>query len=254
MKEWTIQLRRYGAIFLVPAALALVLGVLKLIDKGQVTWAIYNVYLMLAWVGLAGYACYELFVFFYLGRNTLLQLSPRRRSFTLVQLSAVFTLYLLPLFGVSLAVGMIGAGHNAYRSLIAVVAYYAVSKLVGLVAFFALICALIILVKHVRWTVLAVLTVFGGWVAMTVAHGYLLTHFLNLGAHHEELSIGFIWGVTVINQYLNALPVIIYGPHTTHLEDTMLPLSLALNGGLLALSLAIGWLILRVSRFNFVPR
>jgi hypothetical protein len=98
--EWTVQLRRYALVFLAPLALGAALGTLYLTVRrpplaGPCEMA-YLLFVVLVWFGLLGYAVRELFAFFYLGRNALLQLAPGGRGRTLVRLAAVFIAYLLP--------------------------------------------------------------------------------------------------------------------------------------------------------------
>jgi hypothetical protein len=256
--EWTIQLRRYALVFLAPVALGAVLGTLYLTVRrpplaGPCEMA-YLLFVVLVWFGLLGYAVRELFAFFYLGRNSLLQLAPGGRGRSLVRLSAVFIAYLLPLFAVTLAVGLAHAGRNGVRSFAWVAVYYGLSKLVSLIAFFALACLIIILVKRIPWASLALFVGLVAYVAITIGHGVLLVELLDRGGRHFEWAFGVSNSSVGVSQYLNALPLMVFGPQMRVFDDGIIPLSVALNAILAVFCLALTGLCLRRLRFNFIPR
>lgn len=186
-KEWTIQLRRYAAVFLIPTALALGLGAVYLVVDQDWASMVYLPYMMVAWVALLGYSVYELFAFFFLGRSVLLQLSPRSRGYTLFMLATVFIVPLLPLFAVGLGVSLIHLGKSHYDSLPWVIAYSLGSKVVGLIAFFALACALIGWLKYLRSTLFAALALIIVYAGICVAHGAL-----DREAHHARRARVFV--------------------------------------------------------------
>jgi hypothetical protein len=256
--EWTIQLRRYALVFLAPLALGAALGGLYLTVRkpplaGPCEMA-YLLFVVLVWFGLLGYAVRELFAFFYLGRNTLLQLSPDGRGRLLARLSAVFIAYLLPLFAVTLVCGLAHAGRAGAHSVAWVSVYYVLSKLVSLVAFFSLACLLIVLVKRIPWTAVALFVGLAAYVGITIGHGVLLVELFDRGGRHFEWAVGVSNESVGVSQYLNALPLMVYGPQLRVLDDGVLPLSIALNAALAGICLALTWLCLRHLRFNFVPR
>jgi hypothetical protein len=256
--EWTVQLRRYALVFLAPLALGAALGALYLTVRtpplaGPCEMA-YLLFVVLVWFGLLGYAVRELFAFFYLGRNALLQLAPGGRGRTLVRLSTVFVAYLLPLFAVTLTCGLAHAGRAGTRSFVWVATYYGLSKLVSLIAFFSLVCLLIVLVKRIPWTALALFAGLAAYAAITIGQGILLVRLLDRSGQHYEWAFGVSNSSVGVSQYLNALPLMVFGPQMRIFDDGVLPLSVALNAGLAVICLALTWLSLRRLRFDFVPR
>jgi hypothetical protein len=77
---------------------------------------------------------------------------------------------------------------------------------------------------------------------------------LDRGGRHYEWAFGVSNSSVGVSQYLNALPLMVFGPQMRVFDDGVIPLSIALNAALAVACLALTWLCLRRLRFNFIPR
>jgi len=256
MSIWKAECLRYkyffGTIFCVEALLDLLrlLNMLPVVDGVD---TVYSFWQMISWIFMISLISFDFFSFFYLGKDRLLHLLPVKKAKILYMKSVVYGLYMMLYFTAGLVRYLVLLPQNATNSVGKVAFLYILSKLFAVISFFALLSALLMIVKKVNNKVIGAIimaVLFGGIVSLQACG---LFHLVSL-SHDVSWTIGIVDGAIGINQYANILPIVFtqMGNTVRYVEESFYGISLWLNTGVIILSLIISTILHKTQKFNYI--
>lgn len=195
----------------------LILGVAWMISRSPTAEFLYALYNMFVWVGLAGYAFFWLYSFYFLGRDQLLHISDISRERVLATKAFVLAGMLYVYFLGDIVMSLPSISRSSHDSISVIVMYYLVAKAASLLCFFSLCALVVVVVKFFRSKTWALLVAGCMFAAVTILGAVAIWH----QGYRPDLqwSIGITSDYNVVNQYVNIVPIMI-GPARPGLLDS----------------------------------
>lgn len=256
MSIWKTEYLRYKYFWRTIFCVEVLLDILRLLNMLPVIEGVdtvYSFWQMLSWIAIVVLTIFDLFTFFYLNQDRMLHLLPISKSKILYMKSIVFASYMMLYFFVGLIRYLILLPNDATKSLLKVLLIYVFSKMIAVLSFFALLIALLVIIKKIENKVIgAIIMAFllGGIVG---CQAYGLFQFVSV-THNINWTIGIVDGAIGINQYANILPIVFteIGNNVHYVEEGFYIISVLLNIVVMVISLGISRVLFKTQKFNYV--
>jgi hypothetical protein len=211
---WLVEARRHLGPFAAAITVGGLLGAARLLFTPVTFDVFFQLFSMLAWTVLAGYAFSVVYGYFFLGRDVFLHLGHRSPARATALKMAVQIAYLFMLFCWLLVFNALWMAHVGTDEMPVVLTYYVTARVASLACFAAVVLAIIAVVKRIH---------------------------------------GIASDFPVVNQYANILPMMIGSPTGTY-ADSVSPTSIALNVAVAVLGCGVWIAMTRRARLNFYRR
>lgn len=252
MTIWKTEYLKYkyffGAIFIIQILLEL-LECLNISSIADVVDMVYSFWQMLSWVAMIALTIYDLFAFFYLGKDRMLHLLPVKKSRILYMKFVVFGSYMMAYFVLGLIQYLILLPAAATDSKLTVGFLYLGSKFIAVLSFFALLSVALVIIKCIGNRVLGGLVMAAILGVVIVLHAYALIQIIDL-----DWMIGIIDGAAGVNQYANIMPVVFVAAENTNrlVENSFYMISVILNVFEIIAGFLISSIVLKIKKFNYI--
>jgi len=248
---WLVEARRHLGPFAAAITVGGLLGAARLLFTPVTFDVFFQLFSMLAWTVLAGYAFSVVYGYFFLGRDDFLHLGHRSPARATALKMAVQIAYLFMLFCWLLVFNALWMAHVGTDEMPVVLTYYVTARVASLACFAAVVLAIIAVVKRIHGKTVALISALVMYAVVTGGHAYLMWWMTHRG--DTTWALGIASDFPVVNQYANILPMMIGSPTGTY-ADSVSPTSIALNVAVAVLGCGVWIAMTRRARLNFYRR
>ncbi|HVD23869.1 MAG TPA: hypothetical protein VNC23_12315 [Lapillicoccus sp.] len=248
---WLVEARRHLGPFAAAITVGGLLGAARLLFTPVTFDVFFQLFSMLAWTVLAGYAFSVVYGYFFLGRDVFLHLGHRSPARATALKMAVQIAYLFMLFCWLLVFNALWMAHVGTDEMPVVLTYYVTARVASLACFAAVVLAIIAVVKRIHGKTVALISALVMYAVVTGGHAYLMWWMTHRG--DTTWALGIASDFPVVNQYANILPMMIGSPTGTY-ADSVSPTSIALNVAVAVLGCGVWIAMTRRARLNFYRR
>ena len=248
---WLVEARRHLGPFAAAITVGGLLGAARLLFTPVTFDVFFQLFSMLAWTVLAGYAFSVVYGYFFLGRDVFLHLGHRSPARATALKMAVQIAYLFMLFCWLLVFNALWMAHVGTDEMPVVLTYYVTARVASLACFAAVVLAIIAVVKLIHGKTVALISALVMYAVVTGGHAYLMWWMTHRG--DTTWALGIASDFPVVNQYANILPMMIGSPTGTY-ADSVSPTSIALNVAVAVLGCGVWIAMTRRARLNFYRR
>jgi len=248
---WLVEARRHLGPFAAAITVGGLLGAARLLFTPVTFDVFFQLFSMLAWTVLAGYAFSVVYGYFFLGRDVFLHLGHRSPARATALKMAVQIAYLFMLFCWLLVFNALWMAHVGTDEMPVVLTYYVTARVASLACFAAVVLAIIAVVKRIHGKTVALISALVMYAVVTGGHAYLMWLMTHRG--DTTWALGIASDFPVVNQYANILPMMIGSPTGTY-ADSVSPTSIALNVAVAVLGCGVWIAMTRRARLNFYRR
>jgi hypothetical protein len=192
---WLVEARRHLGPFAAAITVGGLLGAARLLFTPVTFDVFFQLFSMLAWTVLAGYAFSVVYGYFFLGRDVFLHLGHRSPARATALKMAVQIAYLFMLFCWLLVFNALWMAHVGTDEMPVVLTYYVTARVASLACFAAVVLAIIAVVKRIHGKTVALISalvmyavVTGGSRLLDVVDDASRRH--HLGARYRERLSG----------------------------------------------------------------
>lgn len=249
VNDLTVQLRKHGPVFVGVGAVLMVSTVVTTAWDNESALIICSLANLVLWCAITAYTGYQLFRALHVADDYLLLSQPRGPRASVVLLGATFWIYLLALGAIEVASWALTAGADATPTA-GDLLYAWIARALSFAAFLAVVAVASLATKVWRTRALALIVALTVLTLVIVALGALDLHLVRLAHPGYQWTLGIDTGFHGFSQYATVLPLAIRPPHIdASPANTLFPLTLAVNAGVVALAAAI-WIPLQRIRIN----
>lgn len=221
----TTELRSQLPVFAVAGLVTVVLHLAAWLSSADLLVVISLLSGLVIWCSLACYASWRLFSFYIQGHDVIFHLADMSRFSNLLIRGSVSVAYLSLYAALSLPYGStfwVNAGDES-----AVFIYFGVAKLVSHFSFLALAIFLVILSRWFERSMSAF--AFASLVYITITAGWGVALWNATTEDSSIWTLGVTTEVTVVNQYINILPIGFIEPSSLQMSDSISYTTVAIN-------------------------
>lgn len=257
MNVWKVEFLKYRYFFITIYSIEIILDIctyFNLLSRDGTVDTVYLFWQMLSWIAIVAFAIYSCYSFFNLGKDYLLHLLPYSRQRVLLMKGVVFGCYMILYFIMQCIRYLIILPSNLTTSLAKLGFIYCGSKAVSIIAFFALMFAIMSLVKMINNKVISAVFFAGIYVFIIAIQGVLLYNYLSENQSMDWI-IGIVEDMKGMNQYINIMPINFVPKDVSSLkyvEETFNVISVVMNAVVCIISFGIFYLTSKKCKFNYL--